>query len=1375
MSKNNRLRNATPERRNYKLYKAKKQWITACATFLLTFGATAVMNVSAQADTNENSSEPIEVEEVGSSTSTSSSANSAVIGGSSASGVSSTKADSTATSSSADESAIASTSSSTAGSSSAAKPVVKSASTAGSSSAAKPAVKSASTAGSSSAAKPAVKSTSTAGSSSVAKPAVKSASTAGSSSAAKSAVKSTSTARSSSAAKSAVKSASTAGSSSAAKPAVKSASTTATSSTAAEDKAKSATSATDSKVNNAKSAATSDGGETTSASAATDEAKVNTAKQGAVEGVDQAKIPLTNLSVDESTSKYNVNDWQYTTSADGITLTGYTGQGTDYYIPNAKAFRDAGKISAGQKVFLTYDFIQTLVNTDKATSISIERAADADDKVVAVGYADGSAHQFNSAFAPNQRDHNNNIDQGSNGNQTLKSLDLAGLDVSNITDMSTLFANDKALESVTGLDTWEFSPDMHSAGHMFAFDPNLKTIQGIKNWDTSNFKYIDNLVNGDTSLTELDLSGWKTDNVIFANNMFDGASALTSVGDLSNWRLNNATTTADMFNGATALNGLGNLDNWGLGKDTNMSGMFRGTSSLTDIGDIHGWDVSNVQRMDNMFNGTAISNFNISGWHFNSSMKDSTGDTDDYGDDIFGTTGMFANLAKPTEIIANDLSGTLSGFSAANFYGDQPLIVISNSKVLQKMNNVNNPDNPEGEPGYDGAGGHGHDANKVYYVKLKNDWDAIASQQQDFVFDSQEDLDKYLDNLTTGKNYKTAAEETASNPDPNVPDDAVLPLLPTKGTTIPTDLDKIVGTYVIGYTIVYQFVDDDDENQQIGKSITIQGNMGQTIDLSRQFNLPAGYVLDDKVQDNTIPSGSYTFNPENLNQLLKKVGSAYDPSSHKSIPVKIHLKHKTINVPHDNPVKPGDKTPIGKEIGEGAYESDLNQTITRTINVTEPGRATTTTTQTATIYRDATVDEVTGKVLKKAYTPWSTDTTDWKAVDVPTYAGYTAVIKQIVTNSDGTTTETTVDSIPNVVVDGTTKSTTINVTYTANDQSITYNFVDDDEKVEGQPKSVSSITESGQTGQTINFTLTVPANYQLANGQTLPTSYKFKAENNNPVTIHLVHKTEDVSDTDPKAKETRTLTVNYVDASTGRAMQNLTPAQLQVFYKRSAIKDLVTGEVTYGNWQWDKSQGDKDNPGYKVISGNWTLPQEWNPVEVATPDVPGFTKFTTGDWEKNKDGGVSTNPVPANEFTFPTYGGTSTTITGANSTAYTPDAPVYEATATHTVYYVPIQEEGRVITEHYKKYNADGSYEDANVVEMPDGTKQSYAQIKVWYQKKASAFATNGSTDSSKWTISYGGWEWNKNAGDQDTPGFTVVSGGYLFNNPKCQFKLEKC
>lgn len=54
MSKNNPLRKMTPDNRNYKMYKAKKQWVTACATFLIAMGATAVSTTVSHADTTAN-------------------------------------------------------------------------------------------------------------------------------------------------------------------------------------------------------------------------------------------------------------------------------------------------------------------------------------------------------------------------------------------------------------------------------------------------------------------------------------------------------------------------------------------------------------------------------------------------------------------------------------------------------------------------------------------------------------------------------------------------------------------------------------------------------------------------------------------------------------------------------------------------------------------------------------------------------------------------------------------------------------------------------------------------------------------------------------------------------------------------------------------------------------------------------------------------------------------------------------------------------------------------------------------------------------------------------------------------------------------------
>lgn len=77
------------------------------------------------------------------------------------------------------------------------------------------------------------------------------------------------------------------------------------------------------------------------------------------------------------------------------------------------------------------------------------------------------------------------------------------------------------------------------------------------------------------------------------------------------------------------------------------------------------------------------------------------------------------------------------------------------------------------------------------------------------------------------------------------------------------------------------------------------------------------------------------------------------------------------------------------------------------------------------------------------------------------------------------------------------------------------------------------------------------------------------------VVVHLVHKTQNVTNTDPAAQETRTVTVNYVKAKVneyGTYTEDgnaFTSAVLDVYYTRQATKDLVTETVTYGPWQWN--------------------------------------------------------------------------------------------------------------------------------------------------------------------------------------------------------------
>ncbi|WP_270529475.1 mucin-binding protein [Limosilactobacillus vaginalis] len=170
--------------------------------------------------------------------------------------------------------------------------------------------------------------------------------------------------------------------------------------------------------------------------------------------------------------------------------------------------------------------------------------------------------------------------------------------------------------------------------------------------------------------------------------------------------------------------------------------------------------------------------------------------------------------------------------------------------------------------------------------------------------------------------------------------------------------------------------------------------------------------------------------------------------------VVVKIEHATTKVPHTDPVKPGAKTPTGKVI-DGAYEADLNQTITRTINVTTPDGKTTTTTQVAKIYRDATYDNVTGEVT---YGKWSTDT--WKAFTPTAIPGYT------------------VETVPVVEVKNGQRDVTVNVTYTAKNIQNIIKYVDENGNV------VKTDTVTGKLGDPIK--VTIPTGYHVADGK-LPT------------------------------------------------------------------------------------------------------------------------------------------------------------------------------------------------------------------------------------------------------------------------------------------------
>ena len=177
---------------------------------------------------------------------------------------------------------------------------------------------------------------------------------------------------------------------------------------------------------------------------------------------------------------------------------------------------------------------------------------------------------------------------------------------------------------------------------------------------------------------------------------------------------------------------------------------------------------------------------------------------------------------------------------------------------------------------------------------------------------------------------------------------------------------------------------------------------------------------------------------------------------------------------------------------------------------------------------------------------------------------------------------------------GTVKFGTIEVNYVyARDAAKgSYQFVDDDNNgaVVGTPQVVN-----GYVDQTVDVHLSVPTNYQLANGQTLPTKLTFNDVTMAPISIHLVHQTEAVPEGDQSLKKDVIRTINVVTPSG----QTKTESQTVTLH-RTGTKDKVTNHVTYSNWstaQWPEYTAES-------IKG-YTAPT------VQSANVNGDTKDTT--------------------------------------------------------------------------------------------------------------------------------------------------------------------
>ena len=283
-------------------------------------------------------------------------------------------------------------------------------------------------------------------------------------------------------------------------------------------------------------------------------------------------------------------------------------------------------------------FLNTEVLRNQIESITIEKTnvvpSDAKYNKDISSKQDGSVMLWytdkdnNSLYEVSIGSENGSLEANTNGSgmfsylDNVDTLDLTGLDTSNMTSMSYMFYNSNSLKSInlsnfntskllyannmfngcTSLESLDLSnfntSKVTNFSNMFIDCQKMKEIN-LSNFDTSSATNFANLFHNCSSLTTLDLSSFNTNKVTYMGSMFYNCSSLTSL-DLSNFNTSNVINMGyGMFYNCKSLKEL-DLSNFDTKKVINFSDMFNGCSSLENI-ELSSFDTTNATNMANMF------------------------------------------------------------------------------------------------------------------------------------------------------------------------------------------------------------------------------------------------------------------------------------------------------------------------------------------------------------------------------------------------------------------------------------------------------------------------------------------------------------------------------------------------------------------------------------------------------------------------------------------------------------------------------------------------------------------------------------------------------------------------------------------------------
>lgn len=357
------------------------------------------------------------------------------------------------------------------------------------------------------------------------------------------------------------------------------------------------------------------------------------------------------------------------------------------------------------------------------------------------------------------------------------------------------------------------------------------------------------------------------------------------------------------------------------------------------------------------------------------------------------------------------------------------------------------------------------------------------------------------------------------------------------------------------YTVNFISQQADDHPNQIIQSQILTGKTGETV----QFNLqlPTGWEV---VPDTKIPqNGSITF-----------VAKDFDP-------VSVYVQHK-----------------IDTTYGfQNQNDSDFFKTVTRTINISLPAGYTISNNavmQTREYYRNKLHDEVNGNDSYSAWTSYNTDNSNYFSEydGLPydnTLKDYTVTATDngqnvAVTKKDGKFVLASQSALDN---NGTPINRNVSVVYTKKGENpkdqftYTIDYIDEKDK-----SNVGSQSIIGQTGQKVDFTLDLPDGYELAKGQTLPTSYTF-GNKDASIDIGVQKKT---SDNNHPNEDNVTVTINYVDHNNtndvigSQKVSAKSGSYELIDWSNSGENNTIKPEIP-ANWQLATGVKQPDNVNFK--------------------------------------------------------------------------------------------------------------------------------------------------------------------------------------------------